>query len=106
MQPCDICLCLCRFVYFLMFICFLIAWPISKLLDCLLGKDHHTVYQKSELKALVGLHGPQVYGTLDSHQLSDKGVEAARDMAPLSGDEVMIIKVGMIRMILEFVRLG
>ncbi|KAK0704150.1 hypothetical protein B0T21DRAFT_320922 [Apiosordaria backusii] len=33
-----------------------ISWPIAKLLDKILGKDHGTVYKKSGLKTLVTLH--------------------------------------------------
>ncbi|RKF81808.1 hemolysin [Golovinomyces cichoracearum] len=40
----------------LMWILAPIAWPIAKLLDSLLGKDHGTVYKKSGLKTLVTLH--------------------------------------------------
>jgi metal transporter CNNM len=33
-----------------------VAWPTAKLLDWALGEDHGTVYKKSGLKTLVGLH--------------------------------------------------
>ena len=56
---------------------FLISWPIAKLLDCVLGKDHRTFFRRAEIKALVDLHGPE--GT----HVED----------PLSYDEVLIIKV-------------
>jgi len=29
---------------------FVIAWPLSKLLDCVLGKDHSTFYRRAQLK--------------------------------------------------------
>lgn len=35
---------------------FIIAWPISKFLDWMLGKSHGTVYRKAELKELVHVH--------------------------------------------------
>ncbi|KAI6244498.1 hypothetical protein HI914_07372 [Erysiphe necator] len=44
------------FVLALMWTLAPIAWPIAKLLDKLLGKDHGTVYKKSGLKTLVTLH--------------------------------------------------
>jgi metal transporter CNNM len=44
------------FVLILMYITSPIAWPIAKLLDTLLGKDHGTTYKKAGLKTLVTLH--------------------------------------------------
>lgn len=41
----------------LLFICFPIAYPISKLLDYLLGKGHVALFRRAELKTLVNLHG-------------------------------------------------
>ena len=55
---------------------FIIAWPLSKLLDCLLGHEHSTFFRRAELKVLVDLHGT---GEGNTEQLSM--------------DEVMIIKV-------------
>ena len=59
---------------------FIVAWPLSKLLDCLLGKDHSTFFRRAELKVLVDLHGT---GEGNTEQLSL--------------DEVMIIKVGRVK---------
>lgn len=44
------------FVLVLMFLMYPIAYPISLLLDHILGEDHGTVYKKSGLKTLVTLH--------------------------------------------------
>lgn len=44
------------FVLILMYIMSPIAWPVAKLLDTLLGKDHGTIYKKAGLKTLVTLH--------------------------------------------------
>ncbi|GLJ12924.1 hypothetical protein SUGI_0200630 [Cryptomeria japonica] len=41
----------------LVWICFPIAWPISKLLDLLLGEGHDALFRRAELKTLVNLHG-------------------------------------------------
>ncbi|CAN6450314.1 unnamed protein product [Victoria cruziana] len=41
----------------LVWICFPIAYPISKLLDYLLGKGHVALFRRAELKTLVNLHG-------------------------------------------------
>ncbi|XP_062510930.1 uncharacterized protein LOC134186870 [Corticium candelabrum] len=60
----------------LMVLLFFIAWPISKLLDLLLGKDHSTFFRRAELKELVDMHGKTSQGNEE----------------PLSQDEVLIIK--------------
>lgn len=41
----------------LVWICFPIAYPISKLLDYLLGHGHVALFRRAELKTLVDLHG-------------------------------------------------
>ncbi|ESO85740.1 hypothetical protein LOTGIDRAFT_195630, partial [Lottia gigantea] len=66
-------------VYFLIGLLFIISWPLSKLLDCILGKEHETFFRRGQLKVLVDLHG-EVTGT------PDQGAD------PLSIDEVLIIK--------------
>ncbi|KAJ0980362.1 hypothetical protein J5N97_008617 [Dioscorea zingiberensis] len=45
------------FVRVLVWICFPIAYPISKLLDYLLGEGHVALFRRAELKTLVNLHG-------------------------------------------------
>ncbi|XP_021743120.1 DUF21 domain-containing protein At2g14520-like [Chenopodium quinoa] len=41
----------------LVWICFPVAYPISKLLDLLLGKRHKAFFRRAEWKTLVDLHG-------------------------------------------------
>ncbi|KAK6121002.1 hypothetical protein DH2020_045256 [Rehmannia glutinosa] len=38
-------------------VCFPVAYPISKLLDLLLGHGHRALFRRAELKTLVDLHG-------------------------------------------------
>ncbi|KAL9321322.1 hypothetical protein ACSQ67_013161 [Phaseolus vulgaris] len=45
------------FVRVLVWICFPVAYPISKLLDYLLGHRHEALFRRAELKTLVNLHG-------------------------------------------------
>ena len=33
-----------------------ITWPISKVLDCMLGRDIGNVYSRDELKQLIQIH--------------------------------------------------
>lgn len=44
-------------VRILMFICFPIAYPISKVLDCILGHNQSALFRRAQLKALVSIHG-------------------------------------------------
>eukprot|EP01128_Nolandella_sp_AFSM9_P012489 TRINITY_DN9330_c0_g1_i2.p1 TRINITY_DN9330_c0_g1~~TRINITY_DN9330_c0_g1_i2.p1 ORF type:complete len:527 (-),score=95.35 TRINITY_DN9330_c0_g1_i2:134-1549(-) len=44
------------FVWGLIVVVFVIAYPIAKLLDCLLGSDHGTFYRRAELKELIQQH--------------------------------------------------
>ncbi|KAK3593210.1 hypothetical protein CHS0354_002738 [Potamilus streckersoni] len=69
------------FVYIMMGLLFIIVWPVSKILDCILGKDHATFYRRAELKVLVDLHSDKV--SQDGH---------CRHSELLTMDEVLIIK--------------
>ncbi|XP_048136999.1 DUF21 domain-containing protein At2g14520-like isoform X2 [Rhodamnia argentea] len=53
----------------LVLICFPVAYPISKLLDFLLGEGHEALFRRAELKTLVDLHGNE----------AGKGGELTRD---------------------------
>ncbi|KAI8027493.1 DUF21 domain-containing protein [Camellia lanceoleosa] len=48
------------FVRVLVWICFPVAYPISKLLDFLLGHGHVALFHRTKLKTLVDLHGNEV----------------------------------------------
>lgn len=45
------------FVNLLMIITLPLSWPIAKLLDLLLGSEHSALFRRSQLKALVDVHG-------------------------------------------------
>ncbi|KAK9071086.1 hypothetical protein SSX86_009654 [Deinandra increscens subsp. villosa] len=45
------------FVRVLVCVCFPVAYPISKLLDYLLGREHVALFRRAELKTLVNFHG-------------------------------------------------
>ncbi|XP_076078048.1 uncharacterized protein LOC143048310 [Mytilus galloprovincialis] len=66
-------------VYVLIAITCIVTWPISKVLDCLLGSDHGTFYKRSQFKVLVDLHADD--------GCSENGLEE-----PFTQDEVRIIK--------------
>ncbi|XP_023003469.1 DUF21 domain-containing protein At2g14520-like isoform X2 [Cucurbita maxima] len=57
------------FVRLLVWICFPVAYPISKLLDFSLGKEHKALFRRAELKTLVDFHGNE----------AGKGGELTRD---------------------------
>ncbi|KAK2146224.1 hypothetical protein LSH36_623g01065 [Paralvinella palmiformis] len=63
-------------VYLLIGMCFVVTYPIAKLLDCMLGCDNELLFGKAELKVLVDLLSPGGMGGKDE----------------LTFDEVLIIK--------------
>lgn len=71
-------------VYFLMALLFIIAWPLSKLLDCMFGTEHYTLYRRKQLKVLVDLHSecPEAHNSK----------EQANKQEALTYDEALIIK--------------
>ncbi|GLJ45389.1 hypothetical protein SUGI_0955550 [Cryptomeria japonica] len=56
-------------VRFLMIICYPIAYPIGKVLDCVIGQHESALFRRAQLKALVSIHG----------QEAGKGGELTRD---------------------------
>ncbi|KAI8914516.1 hypothetical protein EDD86DRAFT_186428 [Gorgonomyces haynaldii] len=57
-------------VRLLMFLMWMIAYPIATLLDYLLGHDHGMIYRHAELKELVALHGEDQAGPLSKDEVS------------------------------------
>jgi ankyrin repeat/SOCS box protein 13/metal transporter CNNM len=47
------------FVRVLIFLAYPIAWPVAKLLDCILGTGHAGFFRRHEFKELVRLHGQE-----------------------------------------------
>lgn len=45
------------FVRALMMLCSPLAWPLGKLLDLMLGQEHTAMFRRTQLKALVDMHG-------------------------------------------------
>ncbi|KAF6160552.1 hypothetical protein GIB67_019492 [Kingdonia uniflora] len=51
----------------LVWICFPIAYPISKLLDYFLGNGHVTLFCRAEVQTLVDFHGHEAKNLLTTH---------------------------------------
>ncbi|PNH02194.1 hypothetical protein TSOC_011858 [Tetrabaena socialis] len=49
-------------VRLLMWLCSPIAWPMGRLLDLVLGPDHHTIFRRRQLKELVRWGSPRGAG--------------------------------------------
>ncbi|KAA6425549.1 MAG: DUF21 domain-containing protein [Trebouxia sp. A1-2] len=92
------------FVRFLMIATAIISWPISKLLDYLLGAEHTALFRRGQLKALVDLHseteglGGQlaaeeinvIRGALDlTNKTAAKGMTPLEKVRMLSADAVL-----------------
>lgn len=63
-------------VWVMMAAFFPIAFPLSKLLDCVLGKDHDVFFRRAELRELINIHASNRDGNEE----------------PLTYDEVLIVK--------------
>uniref|UniRef100_A0A915HGK7 CNNM transmembrane domain-containing protein n=1 Tax=Romanomermis culicivorax TaxID=13658 RepID=A0A915HGK7_ROMCU len=73
---------------------FIVAFPISKVLELSLGKNYGTFYRRAELKALVDFHGPAKKCTKKTAEksaiINDDSVVITEER--LTIDEVLIIK--------------
>lgn len=92
------------FVRFLMLATGILSWPISKLLDWLLGAEHTALFRRGQLKALVDLHseteglGGQlaadeiniIRGALDlTNKTAAKGMTPLNKVRMLAADAVL-----------------
>lgn len=81
-------------VWGLIFLTFPISWPISKLLDAIIGSSHTHLFRRNELKALVSLHqlkSKDIQRPNGGHGPGSSSI-AHDPMEGLSEDEVKIIK--------------
>ncbi|KAH3675530.1 hypothetical protein WICMUC_002619 [Wickerhamomyces mucosus] len=75
------------FVLILMYIMYPIAYPISVLLDKILGEDHGTMYKKSGLKTLVTLHRTMGAERLNNDEVTI--ISAVLDLKEKKVSEIM-----------------
>ena len=62
-------------VKMLMFLLFIVCWPISKILDFFLGEHHDvTRYKNDQLKALVKLHSKRALEKIHFENDSDEDI--------------------------------
>ncbi|KAL8544105.1 hypothetical protein ACS0TY_004591 [Phlomoides rotata] len=82
------------FVHFLLFVFYPVSYPVSKVLDWLLGESRSVLFRRAELKTLVDLHGLKAgkggnltddETTIISGALSMVEKTAKDAMTPLSG---------------------
>ncbi|CAH2051914.1 unnamed protein product [Thlaspi arvense] len=81
------------FVRVLVWICFPVAWPISKLLDFLLGHGRVALFRRAELKTLAGKGGELTHDetTIIAGALELSGKMAKDAMTPIS--ETFVIDI-------------
>ncbi|KAG2700556.1 hypothetical protein I3760_06G003500 [Carya illinoinensis] len=80
---------LSTFVRLLLLLFFPISYPISKLLDWLLGKEHSAIYRRAELKTLVELHANKAGkgGDLSHHETTI--IQGALDLTQKTAMDAM-----------------
>jgi metal transporter CNNM len=66
---------------------FILSWPISKLLDWMLGKDEGVIYRRAELKELVAIHGDHRDGPLTKDEVTI--IRGALDLQSKTAASVM-----------------
>jgi len=77
-------------VWVIIFVSFPVSWPISKLLDVILGADHASLFKRSELKELISMHGKKIKSKAFQNKDSDEESHASGE--ELTYDEITIIR--------------
>jgi len=70
---------------FFMFVTFVLSWPISKLLDIILGKEIGTVYNRKKLMEMIKIHDP--YNDLKKDEVNI--IQGALELRSKTVKEVM-----------------
>jgi len=74
-------------VKILMWICFPVAYPVGLILDYLLGHDDSALFRRSQLKALVSIHGKEAGGYLTHDETTI--ISGALDLTLKTVEEAM-----------------
>ena len=83
----------------MMVLLWVLAYPISKLLDCILGHDSKTRFNNTDLKALIELHSIEALDNLEQFNRGDEmGLTqdqlnlmlSSIDLFHLNAEEVML----------------
>mmetsp|Transcript_4906 Transcript_4906/g.7270 ORF Transcript_4906/g.7270 Transcript_4906/m.7270 type:complete len:516 (+) Transcript_4906:3-1550(+) len=74
-------------LWFLIIVLSPIAWPIAKLLDCILGHSHHSFFRRAQLKEFVKLHGSETGGPLNLDEIAV--IRGALNMQDKTCGEIM-----------------
>ncbi|KAI9595902.1 hypothetical protein BDF19DRAFT_440516 [Syncephalis fuscata] len=74
-------------VRILIWIMYVVAFPISKLLDYTLGEEHEVVYRRAELKELVAFHSDLQHGDLTHDEVTI--IRGALDMQGKQAGDIM-----------------
>jgi len=74
-------------VWVLIALCFVIAWPISKILDFCVGQSDSSMFRRSELKELVAIHSTEAQGPLTLDEV--KIMKGALDLKEKTAKDAM-----------------
>ncbi|RKP23355.1 hypothetical protein SYNPS1DRAFT_18737, partial [Syncephalis pseudoplumigaleata] len=74
-------------VRILIYLLFVIVWPIAKVLDWMLGKDEGLIYRRAELKELVAIHGSHREGPLSKNEVTI--IRGAMDLQEKTAASIM-----------------
>jgi metal transporter CNNM len=72
-----------------MLICYPIAYPISKVLDCILGHNESALFRRAQLKALVSIHGQEAGKGGELSHDETTIISGALDLTEKTAEEAM-----------------
>eukprot|EP01018_Ginkgo_biloba_P017285 Gb_35072 [translate_table: standard] len=76
-------------VRILMIICYPIAYPVGKVLDCVLGHNQSALFRRAQLKALVSIHGQEAGKGGELSHDETTIISGALDLTEKTAEEAM-----------------